>query len=122
MKLKHLHQRNAILAEAINEGLSIMCSSAAPSVFFFLENYGSIKSKPSIENLESFSEGLESIFGFGSKIIEKKILEILYEKFQLPQPTVIAGEFEFAKEVGKTFKLCKVSRLENRGGRTWKKS
>jgi len=99
-----------------------MCSSAAPSVFFFLENNGSIKSKSSIESLESFSEGLESIFGFGSKVIEMKILEILCIKLQLAERTEIPDKFEFAKEVGKIFKLCKVNRLEKWSGRTWKKS
>jgi len=118
MKLKHFHEKNTIIAEAINEGLSIICSSAAPSVFFFLENNGSIKSKSSIQNLESFSEGLESIFGYGSKVIEKQILKILCIKLQLPERTEIPDKFEFAKEVGKIFKLCKVNRLENRRGRT----
>ena len=118
MKLKHSHEKNTIITDAINEGLSIICSSAAPSVFFFLENNGSIRSKSSIENLESFSEGLESIFGFGSKVIEKKILKILCIKLRLPERTEIPDKFHFAEQVEKIFKLCKVNRLETGRGRT----
>lgn len=122
MKLKHLHKRNAIIAEAINEGLSITCSSAAPAVFFFLKKNGSIKSRSSVENLEGFSKGLESIFGFGSKVIEKKILKILCVKLQLPERVEIPDRFEFAEEVRKILKLCEVNRLEDRRIKTWKKN
>lgn len=101
---------NAILIDAIDEGLSIMCGSAAPSVIFFLENDGSMKSKSNIENLESFSEGLDRIFGFGSKVIERKILEVLYLKFSLPQVTEVPYNFEFAKEVQKVFELYEADR------------
>ena len=95
-----------------------MCSSAAPAVFFFLENNGSIKSESRIENLTSFSDGLESIFGFGSKVIEKKILEILCIKLQLPKRLETPDKFEFSKEIGKIFELCKVNRSENGRDRT----
>ena len=101
---------NAILVKAIDEGLSIMCGSAAPSIIFFLENNGSMKPKINIENLESFSEGLESIFGFGSKVIERKILEVLCLKFSLPQVTEVPYNFEFAEEVQKVFELYEADR------------
>ncbi|MDH5448730.1 MAG: hypothetical protein OEY24_00465 [Candidatus Bathyarchaeota archaeon] len=112
--MKNSCQLNLIILEAIDKGLSIVCGSAAPSVLFFLENYGAIKSKSHIENLESFSEGLEKIFGFGSKVIEKKILEVLYSNLQLPQPTEIQDEFEFAKEVEKISNLCEADQLVKR--------
>ena len=96
---------NAILIEAVNEGLSVMCSSAASSVFFFLRKNGSIESETNIKNLESFSEGLERIFGFGSKVIEKKILEVLYIKLRIPPPHTDHYRFDFAEEVERVFEL-----------------
>ncbi len=82
-----------------------MCSSAASSVFFFLRKNGSIESETNIENLESFSEGLERIFGFGSKVIEKKILEVLYIKLRMPPPHTNPDKFDFAEEVERVFEL-----------------
>lgn len=113
--MKEKDQLDAILAEAINEGLSRICSSAAPSVLFFLEKNGSIKSRSNIENLETFVEGLESIFGFGAKVIEKKILEVLHMKLQLPKPKENQDNFEFAKEMGKAIELHEAKTMKNRG-------
>jgi len=105
--LKEKGQLNSILVEAVNEGLSSICSSAASSVLFFLEKNGSIKAKSNIENLKAFSEGLERIFGFGAIVIEKKILEVLCMRLQLSAPKENRNNFEFAKEIGKAIELHK---------------
>jgi len=105
MVLTHSHKLDSILVEAIEEGLSTICNSAAQSVLFFLKNNGSIRSESNVESLEKFSEGLESIFGYGSKIIEKQILKALHMKLQLP-PTEIPENFELVEEVDRAFKLC----------------
>lgn len=96
---------NEILVEAVNEGLSSICSSAAPSVLFFLEKNGSIKSTSNIGDLKTFAKGLERIFGFGATVIEKKILEVLCMRLQLPDPKETKKNFEFAKEIGKIIEL-----------------
>ncbi len=103
--MKHQDPLNAILVEAVHEGLSSICGSAGSAVIFFLENNGSIKSKTKIGSVESFSEGLESIFGFGSKVIEKRILEVLYLKLQLSGKREAASDFDFVKEVKRAFEL-----------------
>jgi len=103
--LKEKGQLNAILVEAVNEGLSSICSSAVPSILFFLEKNGSIKSKSNIENFEAFAEGLESIFGFGARVIEMKILEALHMKLQLPRPKETKDDCEFAKEIEKAIEI-----------------
>ncbi len=103
--MKHQDPLNAILVEALREGLSSVCGSAGSAVIFFLENNGSIKSKTKIGSVESFSEGLESIFGFGSKVIEKRILEVLYLKLQLSGKREAPSDFDFVTEVEKAFKL-----------------
>lgn len=106
--LNYSQKFDSILVEAIKEGISIICDSATYSVLFFLKNNGSIRSESSVENLEKFSDGLESIFGYGSKIIEKQILKVLYEKLQLPPPE-ISEKFELSEEVERVFKHCRGS-------------
>ena len=103
--MKEKERINAILVESVNKGLSTICSSATSSVLFFLEKNGSIKSISNIENLETFAEGLERIFGFGAMVIEKKILEVLHMRLQLPYPKESQNNFEFAKEIGKAIEL-----------------
>ena len=103
--MKHQDPLTAILVEAVHEGLSSVCGSAGSAVVFFLENNGSIKSKTKIGSVESFSEGLESIFGFGSKVIEKRILEVLYLKLQLSGKREAPSDFDFVKEVKRAFEL-----------------
>ena len=102
MEKQKLH---SVLIEVVNEGLTVMCSSAASSVYFFLEQSGSIKSQREIGDLNNFSEGLENIFGYGSKVIEKKIIEVLCVKLQLPRPHELPDKFELATEVQRIFNL-----------------
>ena len=111
--MKNSCKLKLIVSEAINEGLSALCGSAGNSVIFFLANDGAIKPRSNIENLESFSDGLEKIFGFGSKIIEKRILEILWLKLQLPPPNDIPDEFEFSKEVERIFNIYEINSPAN---------
>jgi hypothetical protein len=103
--LKEKDRLNSILVEAVNEGLSSICSSATSSVLFFLEKNGAIKSTSNIENLTAFSEGLERIFGFGAIVIEKKILEALCARLRLPDPKENRNNFEFAEEIEKAIEL-----------------
>lgn len=120
--LKERDQINAILVEAVNEGLESIFDIAASSVLFFLEKNGSIKSRSNIENPEILAEGLESIFGFGAKIVEKKILEILRMKLQLPEPKETQYDFEFAKEIEKVIELYEAKGMKSRGDATQQKS
>lgn len=105
MTLLEKQQLHSVLVDAVNEGLTIMCSSAASSIYFFLEQNGAIKSPLEIGNLKTFSDGLESIFGYGSKVIERKIIEVLCAKLQLPTPHQLPDEFELATEVERVFTL-----------------
>ncbi len=105
MEMMSKDQVGEIVAEAANKALLDICSSAAPSVLFFLEKSGSIKSRTKIENLEIFAQGLESIFGFGAKIIEKRILVTLCTKLQVPEPGDLPDDFEFAETIERTIRL-----------------
>lgn len=92
-----------VLAEAIQEGLSSISPSIPSVVFFYLKKNGSIQSDESIDDPQAFEEGLKKIFGFDAKVIEKKILEVLYVKLQIP-PT-IEDDFRFAEKVKDAQKL-----------------
>ena len=91
------------LTEAVHEGLSSISPSIPPVVFFYLKKDGSIQSDCLIEDLEAFEGGLKKIFGFGAKVIEKKILEVLYIKLQVTME--IKDDFKFAEEVKNAQKL-----------------
>lgn len=92
-----------VLAEAVREGLSSISPSIPPVVFFVLQKDGIIQSDHLIDDPEAFEEGLKKIFGFGAKVIEKKILEVLYIKLQVPRE--IKDDFKFAEEVKSAQKL-----------------
>jgi len=92
-----------VLAEAVHEGLSSIGPSIHPVVFFYLKKKGSIRSDQCIDDAEAFEEGLKKIFGFGARVIEKKILEVLYVKLEVPRK--IEDDFKFAEEVKKAQKL-----------------
>ncbi|MDH5634896.1 MAG: hypothetical protein OEY30_03615 [Candidatus Bathyarchaeota archaeon] len=108
--LRREQKHNQVLAEAIEEGLTIICDSAACSVLYFLKNNGSIRSESNIESLEKFSEGLRSIFGCGSRVIEKQIIKALYTRLRLPSAQV-PERFEFSKEVRRAFRHHRASQL-----------
>lgn len=94
---------HVFLTEAVNEGLSSISPSIPPVVFFYLKKDGSIQPDCLIEDLEAFEGGLRKIFGFGAKVIEKKILEVLYMKLQIQKE--IKDDFKFAEEVKSAQKL-----------------
>jgi len=124
-----LDERNKfdeIFAEAVYEGLSVISSLVAPVVLMYLENSGLMKAKLSpledamvlekglmksklnMQDAIALEKGLGRIFGFGAKVFEKKILDVLYAKIQLNKE--IGQSFKFANEVKKASELYK-SRL-----------
>ena len=104
---------NEIFAESVYEGLQWTSGLVANILRSFLQDAityetGWGKSKRNIEDAETLEKGLERIFGFGAKVFEKKILDILYTKLQLDTHTKNFGhDFKFSKEVKKAKKLFK---------------
>ena len=103
-----------VLAEAVQEGLSSISPSISSAVFFYLKKNASIQSDQYIDDPEAFEEGLRKLFGFGAKVIEKRILEVLYVKLDAPQK--IEDSFKFIDEVRKAQLL-----LDSNDGQ-WRKS
>lgn len=100
---------NMFLAEALHESLNSISPYIPSVVYFYLEKNGSIKSDRHIKDPEAFEESLKEIFGFGAKVIEKKILESLYVKLQAPRK--IKDDFKFSEELKNAQKLLDTVKL-----------
>jgi len=94
---------NTVLVQAVQEGLDSIGPSISDAVLFHLQRTDAISSNPPLVDPEAFDDGLNKIFGYGAKIIEKRILEVLYEKLEAPRK--IQGDFRFPEEVRQAQKL-----------------
>lgn len=72
------------LLEAIDESMiHILGETATQSIYFHLEQDHHLKREDIPDNLEDFLFNLERIFGIGSLVIEKTIMENLYSRLSL---------------------------------------
>lgn len=88
---------HVVLAEAVQEGLSNISPSIAPVVLSYMNKKAPVRSDNYVDDPEAFDESLKEIFGFGAKVIEKSILEVLYGKLQSPKE--VNQDFNFVQEV-----------------------
>jgi len=75
-----------LFADAVDEALSSLGNSCKQAIYFHLEKTFKIKKCLIPYKIEQFASALEEIFGFGSKFLEIKIMECLYQK---------AGHFKY---------------------------
>lgn len=80
-----------------------MGPSISDAVLFHLQKVDAIHFHQRSLDTEAFDDGLKKIFGYGAKLIEKRILELLYQK--LENPKKIGDDFTFSEEVKKAQKL-----------------
>lgn len=69
-----------ILLEALDSALSSLGDSAKQSIYFHLENRFKITKDEIPRRLDDFDEGLEKIFGPGTRYLEILIMKKLHEK------------------------------------------
>ena len=69
-----------LLLEAVDEGLSLLCSSSKQAIYALLENTFNISKRDVPYKNEEFADALEKIFGLGAKPIEILIIRRLNEK------------------------------------------
>ena len=93
----------AVLSEAVQEGLDVFSPSISQVVLFYVRKNASIPLNHRFIDPKTLEKNLEKIFGFGAKVIEKKILEVLYLKLQAPLEVI--EDFRFSEEVEKAQKL-----------------
>ncbi|MGD8544913.1 MAG: hypothetical protein PVH12_01955 [Candidatus Bathyarchaeota archaeon] len=113
MKEEKLHRQSKlelILYQAVYEGLHDVCTSIPDVILGYLEKEGSVGPGRVINNPENFDEGLKKMFGFGANILEKKILEILYDKLQIDRE--VKDSFSFSQEVQNVYKILPTLKVE----------
>jgi len=90
------------LAEAVYEGLSWVSGVVASLLDMYVQDAltvdsGLRKTKLSIQDCEKLEKGLERAFGFGAKVVESKILKILFSKLGVDK--AIKENFNFTDEL-----------------------
>lgn len=108
--LKEKNEFDEVLAEAVYEGLSWISNLVAPALQAYLQDATTIevglrKPKLNTQDAKVLQKSLERIFGFGAKVIEYRILEILYAKLRMGKE--IEQNFNFSSEVEKAKQLYK---------------
>jgi hypothetical protein len=73
-----------LLLEAIDDALAALGNSARQSIYFHLETKFGVARDNIPYNIEDFEDGLEKIFGVGSRFLEILIMKKLYEKVGQP--------------------------------------
>ncbi len=76
------------LSYAISEGLETISAVVAPVLRAYLDDavkceIGRMKAKSTLKDVKALEKGLQRMFGFGAKVFEKKILEILYARLSI---------------------------------------
>ncbi len=94
----------AVLIEAVHEGLNTIGSSVSDLVLFYLEKNPAIRLEEHFIDPDAFDDGLRDLLGSGAMIVEKLILESLYRK--LGNNREIGNDFKFADEVKKARKCA----------------
>ncbi len=101
---------NQVFAESVYEGLSWVSKLVAPVLHIYLHDavtpeIGLGKAKLNIGDAEKLEESLEKLFGFGAKVVEYRILEILHTKLTLDEG--VNQSLKFSSAVKKANKLYK---------------
>ncbi|MEM4713107.1 MAG: hypothetical protein QXQ61_00995, partial [Candidatus Bathyarchaeia archaeon] len=86
------------LIEAVDEGLLMLGESGREAVYFHLQNLYGVKKEEIPVKLEEFADGLRKIFGLGAAVIEKAIIESLYDKIGMKHEEKKGGKLYFAIE------------------------
>jgi|GEM_PF-1596520 len=101
---------STILFDAVHEGLNSIGASIPSTILPYLEKDGSIGPGRVINDPKAFDEGLRKIFGFGAKVIEKKILEVLYTKLQIRQE--VDDSFSFPEKILNVQKMLQSMKVQ----------
>lgn len=69
-----------ILMEAIDEALSSFGKTCQQAIYFHLEKEFKLNKREIPCRIKHFTEAIETIFGYGAKILEIRIMENLFKK------------------------------------------
>jgi hypothetical protein len=71
---------NSLFLEAVDETLASLGESCRESIYYHLKNNFKIERQDIPLKIEEFAKAIESIFGFGAKLIEIQIMKRLHTK------------------------------------------
>jgi hypothetical protein len=70
---------NKLVLEVIDKGLTVLGNTPKQAIWSFLENDFGVKANQLPEEIRSFTEGLEKIFGIGYKFLDQLFCHYLEE-------------------------------------------
>jgi hypothetical protein len=105
-----------VFIEAVDNGLLTLGESPRSAIYFHLERNWQLKREEIPEKVESFLEGLENIFGPGSRVVERIIVKNLYTRLGLKFEEKRNFEFQdYVKQALKQLKRDMSQRQRERG-------
>jgi hypothetical protein len=110
VNLRETDDFEEILAEAVYEGLSLVSCLVAPALDTYIQGATTVeigvrKNRLNTHDCEALQNGLDTVFGFGAKVVEYNILKILHSKLGVSKK--IEQSFEFSNEVKSAKELYK---------------
>ena len=101
-----------LFMESVDDAFSSLGDSAKQAIYFHLETKFKISRKDIPNRLDEFENGLEKIFGAGTRYLEILIMKRLYENIE-PRKQIMkwdeSKEFRFSdyvKAAASTFSKC----------------
>jgi hypothetical protein len=87
-----------IYAQAVNEAMSIL-GEGASLVTSYLERKYSISLDDTADNPKLLSDALDSAIDGGARIVQRRILRLLYEKMNLKLPSIMLMTVNFEDKI-----------------------
>jgi hypothetical protein len=84
----------SIYAEAVTDALSILGDKVAAVVTSYLNEKYSIHLTETADNPKALSDALDVAIDGGKRIVERRILRLLYQKIGLTAPSSMTVNFE----------------------------
>lgn len=106
--LRETDEFEEILAEAVYEGLTWVSSILAAAFDEYIQGATAIeigmrKARLNVRDCRNLEKSLERVLGFGAKVVEFKILQVLNTKLGVSEEITL--DFKFSDEVDKARKL-----------------
>jgi 20S proteasome alpha/beta subunit len=83
----------SVYAQAVNEAMSVL-GEGSESITTFLEKKYSITLADTADSPRALSEALESAIDGGRRVIERRIIRLLYESINKKAPQAMTLDFE----------------------------
>ena len=93
---------DALLLEAVDEGLSTIGESSKHAIYFHLENHFGVKREEIPCRIEAFAHSMEQIFGLGANFLEILIMKRFHKKAGGRFKWNRSRDFTFAEYVAAT--------------------